>query len=205
MAGLRAPAVREKPVPFFTSVELSKLEQACRGNTFAQRRDAAILSVLRATGVRLAELAGIRYDPGSPGRSDLDLEHREIRVQGKGGKDRIVRIDHEAARAVDRYLRVRSRHAQAHRPRLWLGVNNRGPMTASGIYQMVARRGKQCGVDVWPHRFRHHFSHTWLDRGGAEGDLMELNGWSSPQMLQRYGGSARGARARRHYDLIMTD
>jgi hypothetical protein len=44
---------------------------------------------------------------------------------------------------------------------------------------------------------------TSLDRGGAEGDLMELNGWSSPQMLQRYGGSARGARARRHYDLIM--
>ena len=29
------------------------------------------------------------------------------------------------------------------------------------------------------------FSHTWLDRGGAEGDLMELNGWSSPQMLRR--------------------
>ena len=205
MAGLRAPAVREKPVPFFTSVELSKLEQACRGNTFAQRRDAAILAVLRATGIRLAELAGIRYDPGSPGRSDLDLDRREITVRGKGGKDRIVRIDHEAARRVDRYLRVRSRHAQAHRPRLWLGVNNRGPLTASGIYQMVARRGKQCGVDVWPHRFRHHFSHTWLDRGGAEGDLMELNGWSSPQMLQRYGGSARGARARRHYDLIMRD
>jgi integrase/recombinase XerD len=40
---------------------------------------------------------------------------------------------------------------------------------------------------------RHHFSHTWLDRGGAEGDLMELNGWSSPQMLRRYGASARAA------------
>ena len=69
---------------------------------------------------------------------------------------------------------------------------------------MVKRRGDQAGVRVYPHRFRHHFSHTWLERGGAEGDLMELNGWSSPQMLQRYGGSARGARARRHYDLIMS-
>ena len=56
---------------------------------------------------------------------------------------------------------------------------------------------------MYPHRFRHHFSHTWLDRGGAEGDLMELNGWSSPQMLPPYGASARGARARRNYDLIM--
>ncbi len=70
-----------------------------------------------------------------------------------------------------------SKHAQAWRPQLWLGVNNRGPMTANGIYQMIARRGQQCGVDAWTHRFRHHFSHTWLDRGGAEGDLMELNGW----------------------------
>jgi integrase len=69
-------------------------------------------------------------------------------------------------------------------------VNNRGPLTATGIYQIVARRGRQCGVTVYPHRFRHHFSHTWLDLGGAERDLMELNGWISPQMLTRYGASA---------------
>jgi integrase len=78
-----------------------------------------------------------------------------------------------------------------------------GPLTANGIYQMIARRGRQRGVEVYPHRFRHHFSHTWLDRGGAEGDLMELNGWTSPQMLRRYGASARSARARRTYDRIM--
>ena len=46
---------------------------------------------------------------------------------------------------------------------------------------------------------------TSLDRGGAEGDLMELNGWTSPQMLRRYGASARSARARRTYDRIMDD
>jgi hypothetical protein len=50
-----------------------------------------------------------------------------------------------------------------------------------------------------------HFSHTWLDRGGAERDLMELNGWTSPQMLTRYGASARGARARRSYNRVMND
>ena len=51
----------------------------------------------------------------------------------------------------------------------------------------------------------HNFSHIWLDRGGAEGDLMELNGWASPQMLRRYGASARAARARRTYDRVMDD
>ncbi len=205
MATLRPPKVTEKPVPFFTSVELSELDKACRGSTFAQRRDAAILAVFKASGIRLAEMAGIRYYPDDPDRSDLDLETRQIRIRGKGGKERIVRIDCEAARRVDRYLRVRPGHAQSHRPQLWLGAGNRGPLTASGIYEMVKRRGRQCGVQVYPHRFRHHFSHTWLDRGGAEGDLMELNGWSSPQMLTRYGASARAARARRTYDRIMND
>ena len=49
----------------------------------------------------------------------------------------------------------------------------------------------------------HSFSHTWLDRGGAGGDLMELNGWTPPQMLRRHGASARSTRARRGYDRIM--
>jgi hypothetical protein len=55
---------------------------------------------------------------------------------------------------------------------------------------MIARRGRQAGVDLYPHRFRHHFSHTWLDRGGPEGDLIELNGWTSPQMLSRYDNTS---------------
>ena len=163
-----------------------------------------MIAVFAATGIRLSELAGLRYDPADPQRSDIDLWHREITVHGKGRTTRTVKISYDAARALDRYIRARARHAQAYRPRLWLGVNNRGPMTASGIYQVISRRGRQCGVRVFPHRFRHHFSHTWLDRGGAEGDLMELNGWTSPQMLRRYGASARSARARRSDDRIMT-
>jgi len=196
MARLRPPAVREKLVPVFTSGELSALERACPGRTFAQRRDCAIIAVFTATGIRLSELAGIRCDPDDPLRSDVDLWRREITAGGKGGQARTVKIGHDAARSLDRYIRVRERHAQACRPQLWLGVNNRPPMTANGIYQMIARRGRQCGIAVYPHRFRHHVSRTWLDRGGAEGDLMELNGWTSPQMLRRYGASARSARAR---------
>jgi integrase len=68
---------------------------------------------------------------------------------------------------------------------------------------MIKRRGDYAGVTVHPHKFRHTFSHNWLDRGGAEGDLMELNGSSSPQMLRRYGRSAASERARRSYDRVM--
>jgi site-specific recombinase XerD len=159
--GLRAPTVKVSLVPVFTSEELSALRRACPGRGFADRRDAAVLAVFEATGIRLSELAGIRYCPGDPGRGDLDLYGRAIRVFGKGGKPRIVtisyeartvKISHDAARALDRYIRARARHAQAYRPQLWLGANNRGPMTASGIYQVIARRGHQCGIQVFPHR-----------------------------------------------------
>ena len=141
MARLRPPKVGEKPVPYFSSVELSRLERTCRGNSFEDRRDAAILAVLLATGIRLAELTGIRYYPDDPYRCDVDLEAREIRVRGKAGKPRTVKIGHEAARRLDRYLRVRPRHELAYRAELCLGVNNRGPLTRAGIYQIVVRRG----------------------------------------------------------------
>jgi integrase len=62
------------------------------------------------------------------------------------------------------------------REQLWLGVNNREPLTAAGIYQMITRRDRQCGVDAYPHRFRHQFSHTCRAGAAPEGDLMELNG-----------------------------
>jgi Phage integrase, N-terminal SAM-like domain len=98
MAGLQPPRVTDKLVPVFTGEELTRLEHACAGRSFAQRRDTAIIAALKATGIRLAELAGLRYDPGDPRRSDVDLWQREITVRGKGGKDRIVKIGHQAAR-----------------------------------------------------------------------------------------------------------
>src|ERR1017187_7621558 len=105
MAGLQSPPVTDKLVPVFTREELSRLESACAGRTFAQRRDAAVIAVFRATGIRLAELAGIRYDPGDLRRSDVDLWQREITVCGKGGRARIVKIGYGAARSLDRCLR----------------------------------------------------------------------------------------------------
>ena len=166
MTRLRAPKVTEKLVPVFTSEELSALEKACQGRCFAQRRDTAIIAVLTATGIRAGELAAIRYDPHDPRRSDLDLWSREITVGGKGGRPRVVKIGHQAARALDRYLRVRSKHAQAWRRELWLGVNNRGPMTANGIYQMIARRVGRPG---------------WMRGRTGSGIISAIPGWTAAE------------------------
>ena len=107
MAGLAPPRVPARLVPVFTPEELARLEHACAGRSFTQRRDTAIIAVLTATGIRLSELAGLRYDPGDPRSSDINLWQRELTVRGKGGTDRIVKIGHQAARSLDRYLRAR--------------------------------------------------------------------------------------------------
>ena len=66
MDRLRAPKVAVREVPVFTSVELSALETTCRGSTFAARRDAAIIAVFQATGIRLSELTGIATTRATP-------------------------------------------------------------------------------------------------------------------------------------------
>ena len=76
MAGLVPPRVPAKLVPVFTSGELARLEQACAGRSFTQRRDTAVIMVLTATGIRLSELAGLR-------RGDVDLWQRELTIRGK--------------------------------------------------------------------------------------------------------------------------
>lgn len=94
------------------------------GPDLSPRRDQLII---RVSGIRLSERAGIRHDADDPLRGNIDLWRREIVVRGKGGQTRIVRISHETARSLDRSIRIRSKHAQGYRPQLWLGVNNRDP------------------------------------------------------------------------------
>jgi integrase/recombinase XerD len=192
MANLKPPKIGDKLVPVFTDDELAALLDTCKGGGFQNRRDYAIISAFKDTGARLAGLT----------TGDVSPRDREAVVTGKGDKQRAIKFTYDTARALDRYQRERAKHKMARVSALWLGVRG-GQMTASGVYQMIERRGRDAGVEVNPHKFRHTFSHVFLDRGGTEGDLMELNGWSSPQMLARYGRSARSARARRHYDDVM--
>ncbi len=194
-----APKLGETPPPVIAQEQLSLLlKDAESGRDFESRRDAALIRLFAGTGGRLAEIASLTLD-------DLAVSKREATVTGKGGKTRTVRYDHRCAVAIDRYLRVRARHkavVECGATALWVGVRRRGAMTPSGIRQAIERRGARLGIRLWPHLFRHTFAHRWLDAGGAEGDLEELAGWESPQMLRHYGRSARSARARRAYDRV---
>jgi site-specific recombinase XerC len=116
-----------------------------------------LFSVFLDAGGRLAEISNLRYMPDDPENNDVDLDQGVLRMVGKGGRMRILPVGSKTVRALDRYLRKRAQHPDARLPWLWL--SRRGRLTASGIRQMMERRGKQAGIGaIHPHQFRHTFA-----------------------------------------------
>jgi site-specific recombinase XerD len=143
--------------------------------------------VFLASGARLSEVVGLALD-------DVDVRLGQLKVVGKGGRERYVPITRKAKIDLNRYMQHRLRHpfVRGRLTRgdevtaLWIGP--KGPLTPSGAYQALRRRATRLGYDdaVHPHAFRHTFSHNYLTDGGNEHALAHLNGWSSTQMVARY-------------------
>ncbi len=196
---IRKPKIQETPVPIISKTDRTWLLAACKeGPKFESLRDTAIVRLLANTGMRLSELVGLGVD-------DVDLDHDLVTVLGKGRKVRSISLGANTVASLDRYKRERGRHRLAHLPNFWLGL--RGPLTQSGVAQILAKRSEFAGLErVHPHQFRHSFAHEWVRAGGPETDLMRIMGWDSPQMLTRYGASAGSERAREiHRELGIGD
>jgi site-specific recombinase XerD len=193
---LSPPQVPMKRIEVVTLDQMKALLHTCEaGRDFESRRDYALLMVLIDTPARRAEVAGLRYDPEDDTRNDVDLDMAQLRVIGKGSRERIMPIGKKTVVALDRYLRARRQHKDAELKALWLG--RRGALGYEGINLVVRRRGAQVGIEgLHMHMFRHSFAHQWRLQGGDANDLMRLAGWSSPSMLQRYGASAADERAK---------
>lgn len=193
MARMRPPKLPERLVPVIPATDLTRLLQSLKGHLFENRRDRAIVSILTVTGVRLAELAGLRWRPDDPRENDVDLDRGELRVRGKGNRERLVALGRNAKSDLNQYPLARAGHHHAHLPNLWLA--RKGVLTAHGLYQAVKDRGAAIGLSIHPHQFPHTFANGWLASGGNEADLMRLTDWRSRTMPSRYGASAGTQRA----------
>ena len=145
-------------------------------------RDAAVLELLYATGIRVSELCGL--DTGH-----LDHARRTVRVRGKGDKERTVPVGVPALRAVTRWLNAgRPVLATSHSgPALFLGVRGRrlDPRTARRI---VHERLSEAGTTrpTGPHGLRHSAATHLLEGGADLRSVQEILGHSSPATTQIY-------------------
>lgn len=191
LLGVKAPAVPVKLVDALTDEQLRALLAACKGTSFRDRRDLAIVRLMLETGLRAAEVVALELADVEPLKNGIVTVRK-----GKGGKGRTAPFGPQTAAALDRYIRARRLHKKAAMPALWLGTAGKGPIGYHGLNDSLRDRAKTAGIDGFHlHLMRNTAATRWLRAGGSEQGLMAVAGWSNRSMLDRYTGASAAERA----------
>jgi integrase/recombinase XerC len=167
--GRRLPSVLPKD-------EATQLLDAAPEPTAAGARDRALLELLYASGLRVAEGCGLDVD-------DVDEARRTVRVLGKGDKERVVPVGDTALEALDAYLAMRGRQ----RGPLFLNARG-GRLNPRSAHRIVKRLARRAGISqrVTPHTLRHSFATHMLGEGADLRLIQELLGHRRLSTTQRY-------------------
>ena len=179
IAGPRRP----RTVPRTLSpTEAEKLVEAATGSTPRAMRDRALVELLYGAGLRVSEATGLV-------KASVDLEHRIVRVLGKGGKERLVPLGRPAAEALRRYMALGRPHLdRRHRPDLFLNVRG-GALTRAGAFLILRRLADRAGLEpgrVHPHLLRHSFATHLLEGGADLRSVQEMLGHADVGTTERY-------------------
>jgi integrase/recombinase XerD len=162
--------------------EVERVLDAPPGDDAVGIRDRAILELLYACGLRVSELTGLDLDR-------IDLENLQVRVIGKGNRERRVPMGEPARERLHRYLGGPRAEWTARRPTPAAFVSRRGGrMARESVYRLVRHWAEVAGVPghVTPHTFRHSFA-THLLEGGADLRVVQaLLGHASISTTQLY-------------------
>ncbi len=143
--------------------EIERLMQAPVVDKALGARDAAMLELLYAAGLRVSELVNLKLQ-------DINLESGFVRVLGKGSKERIVPIGMQAKQQIDHYLSAGRSSQLKDKSSPYLFVARAGrPMTRQGFWKLLRRYAQKAGLNkkVTPHSLRHSFASHLLE-GGAD-------------------------------------
>lgn len=160
--------------------EVEALLDTCE-DTPAGRRDAALLALMYTAGLRRSEAVGLH-------RNAYDAETGELRVTGKGGKERLLYVVNGTAEAMADYLEVRgSEPGYLFLPSRKGGELVHRGMTSQAVYAMLQDRQKRAGVKACsPHDFRRSFITSLLEGDVDLGTVQKLAGHSNIATTARY-------------------
>jgi integrase/recombinase XerC len=185
--GITAPRLRRKLPRFLYQSDVAKLLAAPDSATPLGLRDRALLETLYATGLRVGELVSLTASQAR--------DSSELRVSGKGDKERVVLLGRPAQEAIARYLEETRPHLLAHRrpqdrrreDRLFLNARG-GPLTDRSVRRVVhGHLLRACAQhDIGPHALRHTFATHLLEAGADLRAVQELLGHASLSTTQIY-------------------
>lgn len=180
--GLKAPKTGQLlPKPVDIDQLQHALDHADDGQTETELRDKAILELFYACGLRLAELVSMDL-------AQLDFQQQQVRVLGKGNKERLVPFGQQASLALQAWLKVRPNWLKNPDDRaLFLGVRGKRINRAT-VQQTLARIGQEQGLSdrLHPHRLRHSFASHLLESSGDLRGVQELLGHADISSTQIY-------------------
>jgi integrase/recombinase XerC len=182
LAGVVSPKKGRRLPSVLSRRQILAILGAVEGDSPKALRDRAILELLYAAGVRLSELVALDT-------SDLDIGEQEVRVVGKGNKERIALMGRAAADALQRYLREgRPALVQRSYERALFLNKQGGRLSARAVQIMVRGCALKAGLDerVFPHLLRHTFATHMLDGGADLRVVQELLGHASVASTQIY-------------------
>jgi len=187
---------RDRRLPSFLTIEeMVRLLKAPVLNTPQGLRDRALMELIYAAGLRVSELVNLNLE-------QLNLDTCEIRVWGKGSKERVVLIGEPAAMAFSNYLdNGRPVLLGETRDRGALFLNHHGGrLTERMVQKILGKYARLAGIDkrVHPHLLRHTFATHLLDGGADLRVVQELLGHSNLSTTQIYTHVTR-SQARKVY------
>ena len=171
---INLPRKEQKLPRFFYYNELEELFNACDTSTSLGQRNLAILEVLYATGTRVSELINIKLE-------DINFKEKQIKVLGKGNKERIVFLGEYAFDALQDYLN--DGYLFLNRYNLdYVFLNHLGnKITRRGIEDILTKLIKKTSIDkkISPHMIRHSFATHLLNEGCDLESVQEMLGHES--------------------------